>query len=558
MIEDARGIPPGTSLQCDVCIIGGGPAGISIAKELVGTSSSVILLEAGQRKETAEARDLLRGYVEPPQSHEPLEENRRLQWGGASAAWGGRCIPFDAIDFEKRDWVPHSGWPITKPQLDPYYDRAMALCEAGEYKFLADHTFPQTQREIIAGFDGPDVVSNPLERWSPPTHFGKRYAGDLEAGGNIRVLLNANCLRINLDSGAKRVQRIEAAWSPLSRFSVSARFFIVACGGLETTRLLLVSNDVMKNGIGNQSDNLGRYYMSHLPGAASIAVLRDNTRHFIYDFERDREQVYCRRRFWITADAQRRNRLLNMIAFFHRPPLGGAVHRNALFSCAFLAKFLLATFGRNSPARAAAVLKEHRAALLEHLKVVAADGPRLIPQLAGVINGRYFEKRRLPFVLPPKGHNEYYLFYQSEHSPNENSRVFLHSQRNAFGTPRLAVRVAFTDLDVQSIVQAHGLIRNQFEATKTGHLNYDQTELTEHIKRSICHFNSSAHQLGTTRMSANPADGVVDANCKIHDIENIYVAGGSVFPTSGHANPTLTVVALAVRLADHLKNRLRD
>jgi choline dehydrogenase-like flavoprotein len=557
MIGDARKIPAGTILRCDVCIVGGGPAGIAIARELAGSTASVILLESGGWKETAETRDLYRGHVEPTSSHEPLEENRRRQWGGASAAWGGRCIPFDAIDFEKRYWVPHSGWPITKAQLDPFYARALTLCEAGEYQFLAEETFPEKQHEMIAGFDGPDVVSNRMERWGPPTHFGKRYARELQSASNITILFHANCLRIRLHPEGRSVEQITVASFERNEFFIEARFFVLACGGLENTRLLLASNDVMKNGIGNHSDKLGRHYMSHLFGALAMARLRDNGSGFIFDLERDREQVYCRRRFWITPEAQKKNEMLNAIAFFFRPPLGRAVHRNALFSSAYLAKFFLATFRRNRPAKAAAIIRENRAALRAHLKIVAADAPGLAPQIARIVKNRWFARRRLPFVLPPKDHNHYSLYYQSEHAPNPESRVVLHTEKDFFGMPRLLVKIKFSELEIETVLRAHRLIRDQFKATKTGELEYDEAALSEDVRHEIEEFNSSAHQLGTTRMSVSPVDGVVDADCRVHGVQNLFVAGSSVFPTSGHANPTLTIVALAVRLADHLKSLLR-
>ena len=276
MIQDAREIPAGRELECDLCIIGGGPAGITIAKELAGTSTRVILIESGDRKETAQARDLYRGFAEPKDSHEPLEENRRRQLGGATSAWGGRCIPFDAIDFEKRDWVPNSGWPVTRAQMDQFFARALRLCEGGEYKFNAEEAFPGRQKEIIKGFDGRDVVSNPMERWGPPTHFGKRYERDLQTAANINVLLNATCLHIQLAGNAKRVERIEVSSFERNKFFIKARNYVVACGGLENARLLLASNDVMKTGIGNHADKLGRYYMAHLFGSLAVAELRDN------------------------------------------------------------------------------------------------------------------------------------------------------------------------------------------------------------------------------------------------------------------------------------------
>ena len=180
--------------------------------------------------------------------------------------------------------------------------------------------------------------------------------------------------------------------------------------------------------------------------------------------------------------------MLNAIAFFFRPPLGRAVHRNALFSSAYLAKFFLTTFKRNNPARAARIIKENRAALAAHAKIVLADAPGLVPQVARIIQGRYFAKRRLPFILPSKSTNHYYLYYQSEHAPNPDSRVVLHTEKDFFGMPRLLVKISFTDLDVQSVLRTHRLIRDQFKSSGTGELKYDEAELLADVKHEIGEF----------------------------------------------------------------------
>jgi len=250
--------------------------------------------------------------------------------------------------------------------------------------------------------------------------------------------------------------------------------------------------------------------------------------------------------------------MLNAIAFFFRPPLSRAVHRNALFSSTYLAKFFLTTFKRNNPLRAARILRENSGALFSHLKIVLADAPDLAPQIFRIVRDRFFAKRRLPFILPPKSNNEYCLYYQSEHAPNPESRVVLHTEKDFFGMPRLLVKIAFTDLDVQTVLRAHRLIRSQFATTKTGELFYDEAALRADVQHEIEEFNSSAHQIGTTRMAVSPGEGVVDADCRVHGVNNLFVAGSSVFPTSGHANPTLTIVALAVRLADHVKGLLKE
>ena len=199
MLEDAKFIPPNIILECDVCVLGAGPAGITIGHELVGTSRSVILLAGGGTRETEEWRALNRGFSWPPGSHEPLERNRRRQFGGASAVWGGRCVPLDPIDFEERSWVPFSGWPLTSADLASYIIRATKLCEAGEAIYNASSLFLDRQSEIIAGFDGPDVFSWPLERWGPPTHFAKRYGPALRKALNVRVLLNASGVHLQLE-----------------------------------------------------------------------------------------------------------------------------------------------------------------------------------------------------------------------------------------------------------------------------------------------------------------------------------------------------------------------
>ena len=340
---------------------------------------------------------------------------------------------------------------------------------------------------------------------------------------------------------------------------------VLACGALENARILLASNDVERAGIGNHAGMVGRFYMSHLSGAFAWAKLRDVDRGLIYDFERH-GGVYVRRRFWISPQAQQREAIGNAIAFFFRPPL--QLHldaaltglspwqsQNALHSAVFLARYLRGVVERRSVRAMMRGVQQDRNMLSKHLSTVLAQTPHLIPQAAAIIRQRYFAKRRLPFVLPPKKDNRFYLFYQTEQAPHPESRVMLHGERDALGMPRLETKIHFTDLDIRTVIRTHYLIRRQFEKTGTGELNYEESALKEKLKDDICNFNSFAHHIGTTRMSRDREDGVVDCNCRVHGVTNLFVAGSSVFATSGHANPTLTFVALALRLADHLKGR---
>ena len=553
MIADARQLPRDAQLDCDLCIVGGGPAGITIAHELRDSGLKIILLESGGQKETAEEMDLNKGFAVPPQSHEPLEENRRRTFGGSTSAWGGRCVAFDEIDFLPRPWVPHSGWPFGIEEINPYYPRALELCEAGPYACRVEEALPGVAREMIAGFDGEEIVSNLLERWGPPTHFGRRYAPPLRAARDIQVLLHANCMGLHLTADGRQLDRIASASEPGRNFTIRAKRCVLACGALENARLMLASTGVARTGIGNHSDALGRYYMSHLFGTVAHVRVHDlRPDRFFYEFERDAGGVYLRRRFWVRAAAQEAHRMMNAVGFFFRPMLGSSLHHGGLFSATHLAKLTLQAVSRHGLLGGLRRLAGNRRELAAHLLTVLRDAPTLAPEVASIVRQRYFSRRRLPFVIPPRRTNDFSLFYQTEHAPNPDSRVRLGAERDRFGMPRLEIEVRFSEIDRHTVLEFHRLLQARFTAAGVGTMHLDESELLGWMEERFRRFNSSAHQVGTTRMSADPGLGVVDADCRVHSVENLYVAGGSVFPTCSHANPTLTMVALAVRLARHL------
>lgn len=555
MIEDARLIPPGTCLEADLCIVGGGAAAISLALGYMKSGRSVILVPGGGPHQTASCIDLYRGKVDPPGSHEPLEENRLRMWGGTTTVWGGRCVPFDPIDFEARPWVPGSGWPIGRDELKDYIAQANELSEAGEADFDARSVFPETQTELLRGFDDENIATWPLERWSIPTDYSKRYRSDLEAASNLRVLLHANATHLQMDSSGTTLRHVKAACRPGKVFQINAKNTVIACGALENTRLLLASRDILTEGIGNKHDLVGRYYQSHCFGVCGYAVLNDPSKDFIYDFEKDQAGVYCRRRFWLTPEAQKKHQVSNVVGFFVRAVSGESEHRNAMVSLVLLVKTLLGG-AKKGPKRLFQIVRAQRRELLTHLGIVLKDGPSIFRQLAAVVYTRYFQKRRLPMVLPSKNANFFPLFFQTEHAPLWESRVMLDdSSVDDFGMPRLEVNIRFSEVDYRTIRTFVSLFKQRIEESGIGtfHLSEKDKEYLAHPERRP--FNSNAHHIGTTRMAVTADAGVVDVNCKVHGVENLYVAGSSVFPTSSHANPTLMIIALALRLADHLKSK---
>jgi len=553
MIEDARLIAPDSSHEADLCIVGGGAAAIAVALEYMKSGRQIILLPGGGPNQTAAGIDLYRGKVSPAGSHEPLEENRLRMWGGTTTVWGGRCVPFDPVDFESRPWMPDSGWPISLHEIENYISRASELSEAGQADFDARSVFPKTQAEILRTFDDEDFATWPLERWSIPTDYCKRYKPELESASNVRVLLHAHAVHLQMDPGGKTLQSVNAACTPGRVFQIKTRNTVLACGALENARLLLASRDVLPAGIGNGRDLVGRFYQSHRFGVCGYAMLKDPSKDFVYDFEKDASGVYCRRRFWLTPEAQEKHQVGNVVGFFFRNVSGSSEHRNALVSTVLLAKMI---FGgaRKGPRRLFHILKDQRRELVTHLSIILKDGPGIFRQVAAIAYTRYFQKRRLPMVLPPKKTNRFPLFYQTEHAPHRDSRVLLdESSLDDFGMPRLEARIKFMEIDFRTVTTFISLFKERLEKSGLGtfHLSDDEKEFLAHPERQ--EFNSNSHNIGTTRMSVAPASGVVDVNCRVHGVDNLYVAGSSVFPTSSHANPTLMIIALALRLADHLK-----
>jgi choline dehydrogenase-like flavoprotein len=541
-------------IEADLCIVGSGPAGLSIALELKDSGKKIVIVTGGDMQETAFNQDLNRGIIAPENSHEPLDENRRRIVGGASTVWGGRCIPFDDIDFEKRSWVNNSGWPFNYNAIANHYARANKILEAGQYNYDAVKSFAsQTQTQIINGLDDADIVSTKLERWSTPTNFAKEYYGMLNGSPNITILLNTHVLKINTQDGASAVTSVTAVANK-KQFTIHAKNYVLACGGIENPRLLLASkNEFYPNGIGNNNDVVGRYYMGHINGIFA-EVSPKNREQLLFNFEIDDESVYCRRRWWITQKAQQQHQIGNVI-FFLQQSTNQDGHRDVLFSTVYVAKYILSVVKQKSFSKAKQSWGLQKKEIKEHLVNILKNGWKQLPTLFGVAIKR-FKKRRLPFVLPSVKSKTLGLYFQSEQVPTADSRVTLsNTEFDAFGLPRAVVQIKFSDIDKKTIIESHKIFIEKYLAANAGEVKCNFDELPNFIEQRINKYNSAAHNLGTTRISTDPLLGVVDADCKVHGIDNLYIAGASVFPTGGHANPTLTIVALALKLADFLKNK---
>jgi choline dehydrogenase-like flavoprotein len=554
MIIDAlKVVPDRTILASDVCIVGSGPAGVTLALELISSGLQVVLLEAGGRRFSSTSQDFYRGEIVGRNTNELLERYRYRQLGGTSTAWGGRCLLFDDIDFAHRDYIAESGWPFGRDELLPYYDRALVWCEADPRSYDAREVLPDETPEIVPGLPDGDVVTTSLERWSPPTDFGSKYRTELKSAPNLRVLLNAACVAINLDEDHKSVASLKVRSGPSKTFEVKSRFFLLAVGGLEVPRLLLSSNHQVPEGIGNRHDLVGRYYMTHLSGVLSTAYLSVDPSQVANGYKKDRNGIYVRRRISISEEAQRREHLPNITIQFHYPPVTDPKHRNAILSTLFVAKHIQ-TIRRGIPPGLGITetqgFSETADLWLKHLTNMVIDAPNLMSFLPKFVFERFLRRRRIPSVVLPTKLPVFPLHYHAEQTPNRDSRVILSNDRDFYGIPRLALHFHVNRFDIEGVVRAHEVLDRHFRKSGIGRVEFDQRAID---KLQGGGHATNGHFVGTTKMATQPKNGVVDPDCRVFGVENLYVASSSVFPTSSHANPTLTIVAMAIRLAEQVR-----
>jgi choline dehydrogenase-like flavoprotein len=552
LIEDGRNIPDAQVLNTQICVIGAGAAGITLALELAGRGLDVILLEAGGLKaDKASCRDL-DGEIASKEHHAPLFESRSRQLGGTTAQWVGRCLPLDPIDLERRDYLPGSGWPIEWRDLERWYPRANAYCHAGACAYTLAGALPDAPGSLVPGFRDGALIGSHIERWSLPTHFGRHHRRALAVSKKIRVLLYSICTEIDFDPEHRRITTVSAATTPERRFQVRAQTFVLAGGGLETTRLLLASNKVETSGIGNRHGHLGRYYMGHVFGSVAEIRFHGNPRGTIYGLERDADGVFCRRRIWLAPQTQKKEGLLNTAFWPSNPPAGNPDHRSGILSAAYLALSLPYLRDR----LAAPVIRKMFIGDVAdrrwwlHLRNILVDLPRATHQGTHFLYRRLVTQRHIPALFVRSPTNRYDLSYHAEQSPNRDSRVVLADAVDRFGMPRLRVDLRYRFQDIDSVVRAHDVLAREMQDRQgVASIRYKRSDVYGHILEQA---SDGYHQIGTTRMAANERDGVVNEDCRVHDTQNLYVCSSSVFPTSGHANPTLTIVALAVRLGLHI------
>jgi len=465
--------------------------------------------------------------------------------------WGGRCIPYDPVDFDERPWIAHSSWPVRFEEIQPYFDRASTWFFCGEAKFDIRSLSGVEQTSIVPGLPDGEVLTSTLERWSLPTNFGKEYFRELRSSRLLRLVYGLTCTEIECDESGSRVAEIRGRTLRGKTARLRARVYVLACGGLETTRLLLASDRVHPGGLGNQAGLLGRYYMGHISGRIARVRFSTPPEQTAFAFDRDHDGVYARRRFSFSREFLHEKRLPNIEASLVNPDIWDPSHGNGVLSFAYLA--LTAPFvGKHLASEAirkAATGSLRERVVWPHIWNMVHDLPTTLKFIATFGYKRFIAWRKIPGFFVYSAANCYPLHYHAEQVPNPESRVTLSDERDGVGMRRLRIELRFNRQDVDGVVRAHRFWDEYLRRHQCGQFEYLADDLETSVSEQA---RDGFHQVGTTRMSGRPEDGVVDPHCKVHGCDGLYVASSSNFVTSGQANPTFMVVAFGLRLVDRL------
>ena len=494
------------SRPLDVCVVGAGPAGITLARTLAAKGFDVALMEAGGLEFSDQSQSFYDGDIVGLDCV-PTNESRLRYLGGSTGHWEGKCRMLELSDFEARPWMPHSGWPICRGDLEPYQAEAAVIVDLALPEDPPDISCPQSA-ERFRQFDW---------RWSAPTRFGEKYRDELAASERIRVGLNANLVDVrltdDLGSVAGAVFRSYAADDP--GFTVQARVYALCMGGLENPRALLNFRSQRPNGIGNERDLVGRYF--------------------------------CDRPTVATAD------LLSAV------PLGDE-RTNFAPTAAFAQANGLNNFTLSIEPRDVA-----EQGLPKALWSTASCMNPAIHQLIEDMGGK--KTRCLWGGLPefnlrhhPARHSVATIGVALEQRLNPESRVTIAAEKDAFGLNRVQLDWRLTEADYRTLRDGTIAFGAHVAEQSLGRLRLREWLMSDDPELpgvGTGHGRIDGRQhMCTTRMSKDPATGVVDADCRLHSVSNLFIGGSSAFATPGNAKPTLTIVMLALRLGGHLNTLL--
>ncbi|WP_343227295.1 GMC family oxidoreductase [Pseudoxanthomonas sp. PXM01] len=544
MILDANSAPLPSRIDADVCIVGAGPAGIALARSWLNTPVNVCLVEGGGHRPESLSQSLYEGAAVGDGRFDPVRSRLRAL-GGSTHVWGGGCIPLSNGDLSRRTWVPNSGWPLAYEALQPFYERARETFGIGHHA-LADGSFLQQD-----GQETHAVVSDLLEHRTfvrSPVFFGEAFRDELAQARNVTLLLHANVTSLDAGPEATHVESLTIRSLSGQTTRLVARQYVLACGGIENARLLLLSNDVAPEGLGNRHGLVGRYFMDHptcrlgtLQGGVPERVTRP------YDRTGGRGPTPSYPELCLSDAARAHYGLLNARV---RPfAVEGAVPAGVRALRELRRAFRKPTHdeamtldGQLESAQPAVDASRTDRSITALGKAVATAGLH-----SGQVARAWYRKRhgKLPVAAERVDVVGYF-----EQAPNPDSRIRLGDERDALGQRKVVVDWRLTDLDWHTYRMSATIFGSELAKASAGRFTPDAWLADD--ARSDAPIHGTAHHMGTTRMASSAREGVVDLDARVHGVANLHVAGSSVFPTGGWAFPTFTIVAMSLRLAEHL------
>lgn len=532
MLQDIKDIEPGTRIDCDLCIVGAGAAGLTLARSFMNSGLRVVLLESGGLDFESGIHAAGSG-VNLGLPYYDLTESRLRFIGGTTNIWGGRCTPLNDDDFECRSWVPHSGWPIGPSDLRSGYERAHADLEIGDFYYgetlwrqIGDQP-PAFRRELLDycfwRFD--DLKER----------FNASRCADLFNAGDVRVITHATVTGIEAAPSADRVDRLRARGPDGGGVMLEAGAYVLACGGIENARLLLASRDVEPDGVGNRHDQVGRYFMEHPHGRLGIIATKDPC--FLWHRLRTR----------LSSDGVAITPVLR--------PAPSLQRQRGILNTAFTFKL------QKNPRRGVALSSRLYRELRHQLNPTRRNRRlRNLYARAAKVYGRGI-RPSVERALVRITDRRLCVMVRGEQAPNPRSRVVLSARRDHFGQPLADLEWRLSEIEKHTLRELAEVLDGELRRLGIGVLEPERWIYEDDVGWPVDntvgnHPIGGYHHMGTTRMSPDPRSGVVDAESRVHGYRDLYIAGSSVFPTAGWANPTLTILALVYRLHDHLSRRL--
>jgi choline dehydrogenase-like flavoprotein len=502
-------------IEGDICIIGAGAAGISMALDWIGTPYKVILLEGGGFEYDDRVQELYKGK-NTGQNYYPLKSARLHYFGGTTGHWGGMCALFDPIVFQERDWVPMSGWPFSDQELIPYYKRAHGILNLGQYEFSFNN-WQQKDPSLVPLPVSQDIFWNKIWRFGMPSavRFGTKYKDTIVNAKNIHLYTYANAVEIKTNEKVSAVTEVTVKNYAGKTHKVRARHFVMASCAIQNSRLLLASSKQAPHGLGNDTDLVGRYFMEHAELKSAELWLKEPGKLKPYM----RNPPNIRAELAMQPQKQAEHKILNGILSFN--PL---------------------EHGRKKP---------------PYIQSWDNDDPREDRKKTNEIEDKATRKGRFSKIFGSDKYDSFEITMRLEQVPNPLSRVMLGTEKDELGVPRANLNWAFTDMERKSARKIFEILGQQVGIAGIGRVKLLE-DLQDDKETSMPASTSGGwHHMGTTRMNNDPKKGVVNSDCKIHGLENLYVAGSSCFPTGAAVNPTYTIVAISLRLSDHLKEKVK-